>query len=79
MARIDAPAGPRIAGKIARVVSDKGFGFLDGKDGTEYFFHFSTCSPGVWDEICQKGKGLGVTFDPAKTEKGWRALAIRIE
>lgn len=31
-------------GTIKKVVRDKGFGFLQGANGTEYFFHRSACA-----------------------------------
>jgi cold shock CspA family protein len=31
-------------GTIKRIVSDKGFGFVQAGDGAEYFFHQSACS-----------------------------------
>lgn len=72
--------GERVSGTIARI-TDKGFGFAVAADGREYFVHFSSCAPGVWDTICdqvsQKRK-VPVTFEPTQTAKGLRALAVQL-
>lgn len=73
------PTGPRIAGTIQKTIADKGFGFILGPDGTEYFFHLSNCAPGEWETyIADKngGKGMLVEFVPTQTAKGPRALQV---
>jgi cold shock CspA family protein len=34
-----------MTGKITRVMEGKGFGFISGEDGQDYFFHRSVLSP----------------------------------
>lgn len=52
----------------------RGFGFIIGDDGNEYFFHYSNI----------KGKGFkkvhdneDVEFEPSKNEKGFIALNVQ--
>ena len=37
-------------GVIKRLISDKGFGFVQASDGNEYFFHQSAVVDGRFDE-----------------------------
>lgn len=50
-----------------------GHGFIRSGDKI-YKFRRRSC----WKQLVPR-IGLEVTFDPVKTEKGWRALRIRIE
>lgn len=57
----------RIEGRVKRIVTDrstgerKGFGFIHGDDGNEYFFHASACGPrGSFDLIQENQR---VEFD----------------
>jgi len=66
----------RIEGKIVRL--NKGFGFIEGQDGRDYFFH--------WSELSKFSKhfrnlvlGDQVKFQPGRTESGPRAFAIETE
>lgn len=57
-------------GKITSFVIEKGFGFIHGEDGKDYFFHandFSGSRPEAFTD------GLPVHFDPTATPKGYRA------
>jgi len=63
----------RMDGKIVRL--NKGFGFIEGTDGRDYFFH--------WSELSKFSKhfrnltpGDVVTFQPGRTNDGPRAFAI---
>jgi cold shock protein len=62
-------------GIIKRLVSDKGFGFVQSSDGTEYFFHQSACADARFDDLRE---GQGVTFDKGQGPKGPRAENIRL-
>jgi len=59
-------------GTIKRLVSEKGFGFVAGQDGREYFFHQSACS-----SFESLREGQSVTFDAGQGPKGPRAENVR--
>ena len=60
---------------IKRLVSDKGFGFILGDDGSEYFFHNSACQGTRFDELRE---GQSVTFEKGQGPKGPRAESVRV-
>jgi CspA family cold shock protein len=64
-----------INGTIKRLVSDKGFGFVQAGDGTEYFFHQSACADTRFDDLRE---GQAVTFEKGQGPKGPRAENIRV-
>jgi cold shock protein len=57
-------------GRIKRLVSDKGFGFVAAEDGNEYFFHQSACNGVQFDALRE---GDSVTFQKGQGPKGPRA------
>ncbi len=62
-------------GTIARLVTDKGFGFI--KDSTtkiEYFFHMSGVRGVTFSELTP---GQAVSFDEEHGDKGPRATNVR--
>lgn len=63
-------------GTIKRLVSDKGFGFVAGQDGTEYFFHQSACTGVRFNELRE---GQSVTFEKGQGPKGPRAERIQLD
>ena len=60
-----------LTGIVKRIVGDKGFGFI-GADGTDYFFHKSSC-----DDFDQLSAGQRVTFVAVRGNKGPRADRVR--
>jgi CspA family cold shock protein len=66
---------PSMNGVIKRLVSDKGFGFVQAQDGTEYFFHQSACTDARFDDLHE---GQALTFDKGQGPKGPRAENIRL-
>lgn len=62
-------------GTIKRLVSDKGFGFVQAEDGTEYFFHQSACTDVRFDDLRE---GQALTFEKGQGPKGPRAENIRV-
>ena len=68
-------------GTVSNVLSSKGFGFITGENGQEYFFHMSETLD--WHTLVQEFKTSGggkikVTFEPTKSPKGPRAGNIEI-
>ena len=58
-------------GHIAKTVIDKGFGFIRGEDGVEYFFHRSSLQrPSAFGSLVE---GQKATFTPTDKGKGPRA------
>jgi CspA family cold shock protein len=60
-------------GTIKRIVADRGFGFIAGADGTEYFFHRN--SVGNFDSL--RGDEA-VTFEIEQSPKGPRANQVQL-
>ena len=60
-----------MTGKVVRVVSDKGFGFIkaDGSED-EYFFHRTAIKNGNFSSV---RVGAAVTFEGEEGNKGLRA------
>lgn len=66
-------------GTVSNVLSRKGFGFITGENGQEYFFHISETKE--WETIANEFLVLGantikVTFETMKTPKGPRAVNV---
>ena len=59
-------------GSVKRLVSDRGFGFIEGEDGTEYFFHRSA----VTSDYALLNDGDKVTFETETGPKGARAKTV---
>ena len=62
-------------GTIKRLVSEKGFGFILGGDGFEYFFHNSACQQTMFDDLRE---GQTVTFDVGQGPKGPRGENVKL-
>jgi CspA family cold shock protein len=56
------------------LVHEKGFGFVAGQDGREYFFHQSACTGAQFADLRE---GQSVTFEPGQGPKGPRAENVR--
>ena len=61
-------------GHIKRVVSDRGFGFIEGENGLDYFFHRSALTSGCGFESLSLGDG--VVFEAVSGDKGPRAERV---
>ncbi len=62
-------------GTIKRLISDRGFGFIGGDDGKEYFFHRDAVEePLVFERL---GAGEKVEFEVTSGPKGPRAARVR--
>ena len=62
-------------GKIKKVVSDRGFGFISDTDGRELFFHRSSLIDAEFDALKGEEK---VEFEIEDSPKGPRAVKIHI-
>jgi CspA family cold shock protein len=62
-------------GTIVRLMSDKGYGFIKGEDGAEYFFHMSALITYDFKDLLLNNE---VEFRPANSPKGPRAEEIEI-
>jgi CspA family cold shock protein len=62
-------------GKVKRLVTDKGFGFILAEDGNEYFFHQSACTTARFDDLRE---GQAVTFSKGQGPKGPRAEDVKL-
>ena len=51
----------------------KGYGFIQGEDGEEYFIHHSALAEGTFIRDNDK-----VSFDPAETERGKQAQNVQL-
>ena len=61
-------------GRIKKLVSDKGFGFIAG-DGEDMFFHHSSVEGTNFDELQE---GQTVEFEVGRGPKGMRAENVRL-
>ena len=60
-----------VTGTVVRLVEDKGFGFIAGPDGREYFFHRSAAP-----EFDRLEAGSAVHFVATEAPKGPRAESV---
>ena len=61
-------------GNVKRFNQYKGFGFITGEDGKDYFFHFSEI---IMDGFKTVNEGEKVEFTPTQTERGAQAHNIQ--
>lgn len=66
-----------IRGRIRKVKIEKGFGFIAGDDGIDYFFHWTAVqksSPRIFRALEDRDR---VSFSPIKPpNKDWRAIEV---
>jgi CspA family cold shock protein len=60
-------------GKVKFFNDMKGFGFIAGEDGKEYFCHISAMAPGL-----KLSEGSSVTFDIVQGDKGPKAGNVKL-
>lgn len=64
-----------MSGTIKKLESDRGFGFLAGEDGKEYFFHRTGVdSTSNFDDL---SVGDAVDFNVEQSDKGPRASRVK--
>jgi CspA family cold shock protein len=62
-------------GTVKRVISERGFGFIVGEDGKEYFFHRDGLTSSVdFDRLVG---GEKVSFETETGPKGDRAVRVQ--
>ncbi len=62
-------------GKIKRLVSDRGFGFIEGDRGDDLFFHHSALQGATIEELRE---GQPVEYEVGRGPKGPRAESVRV-
>jgi cold shock protein len=63
-----------MTGTIKKITRDRGFGFITGDEGQDYFFHQSELQGGL--TFAQLKEGQPVVFEARQTEKGPRAAGV---
>ena len=67
-------SGPKVKGKIKKLVRDRGFGFVRGDDGKEVFFHRSGLGSTDYDSLAE---GDIVEYVVQEGPRGARAENVR--
>ncbi len=62
-------------GTVARLVRDRGFGFVRSEDGADVFFHRSALQGVEFESLTE---GQAVEFDLERGEKGARAANMKL-
>jgi CspA family cold shock protein len=68
------PSGPKVRGRIKKLVRDRGFGFVRGDDGKEVFFHRSGLGATDYDSLSE---GDVVEYVVQEGPRGARAENVR--
>jgi CspA family cold shock protein len=68
------PSGPKVRGRIKKLVRDRGFGFVRGDDGKEVFFHRSGLGSTDYDSLSE---GDVVEYVVQEGPRGARAENVR--
>ena len=68
------PSGPKVRGRIKKLVRDRGFGFVRGDDGKEVFFHRSGLGSTDYDSLAE---GDVVEYVVQEGPRGARAENVR--
>ena len=63
------------AGKIKKLVRERGFGFISDTDGREVFFHQNSLIEVKFEALSEE---QSVSYDIEKSDKGPRAINVRI-
>ena len=62
-------------GRVKRLVSDRGFGFIEDDRGNDLFFHHSSLQGATIEELRE---GQVVEYEVGRGPKGPRAESVRI-
>ena len=63
------------AGKIKKLVRERGFGFISSDEGGEVFFHQTGLVEANFDSLSE---GQQVEFDVEQSAKGPRAVNVKV-
>ena len=63
---------PRLNGTVKWFDTRKGYGFITGEDGNDYFVHHTSLPEGT--VLKEEDK---VSFEPGETEKGRQAINVQ--
>ncbi len=61
-------------GKVKWFDKRKGYGFIEGEDGRDFFVHFSDIEKEGFKSL---EEGEEVEFEPQETEKGTKAIKVK--
>ncbi|HWB12721.1 MAG TPA: cold shock domain-containing protein [Pirellulales bacterium] len=65
-------------GKVKKIMSDKGFGFIETEHGDDVFFHHSSVADQQFDNL-SPGQRVDYTLDePGGRNKGPRAASVTV-
>jgi CspA family cold shock protein len=64
-------------GTMKKIISDRGFGFITGEDGKDYFFHRDGLDRSL--EFDRLVGGEKVSFEIESSPRGPRAVIVRAE
>ena len=62
-------------GTVKKLVRERDFGFIQGSDGVQLFFHRSAVEGAEYDALVE---GQAVEFDVEKGDKGPRAANMKV-
>ena len=62
-------------GRIKKLMSDRGFGFIEGDSGNDLFFHHSSLQGVSIEEL---NEGQTVEYEEGQGPKGPRATSVRV-
>ena len=62
-------------GRVKRLVSDRGFGFIEDDRGNDLFFHHSAVQGATIEELRE---GQAVEYEAGHGPKGPRAESVRV-
>jgi len=68
------PSGPKVKGRVKKLVPERGFGFVRGDDGKEVFFHRSGLGTNDYDSLSE---GDVVEYVVQEGPRGPRAENVR--
>jgi CspA family cold shock protein len=68
------PSGPKVKGRVKKLVPERGFGFVRGDDGKEVFFHRSGLGANDYDALSE---GDVVEYVVQEGPRGPRAENVR--